>query len=82
MATFTFCKADPCDPRDLGFEIEGAGMRVADAYNCRVDIVDWSLDADSIPWVRVELHGAADIDAAGNWYFGELSRRGVVMMRE
>ena len=81
MATFTFRKADPRDWRDLGFEIEEASNRLADAYNCRVEIVDWSLDEDSIQWVRVELHGAADIDAAGNWYFGELSRRGVVMLR-
>ena len=81
MATFTFRKADPRDWRDLGFEIEEASNRLADAYNCRVEIVDWSPDEDSVQWVRVELHGAADIDAAGNWYFSELSRRGVVMLR-
>jgi hypothetical protein len=54
---------------------------LASAYNCRADIVDWNSELDSAPWVRVELHGAADIDAAGNWYFGELLRRGIIVMR-
>jgi len=80
MATFTFRKADPRDPRDIGFEVEDASRTLAHSFNCRVDIVSWSQDEETMPWVRVELHGAADIDDAGNWYFSELSRRGIVVM--
>ncbi len=81
MANFTFRKADPRDPRDIGFEGEDASRTLAHSFNCRADIVSWSHDEDVTPWVRVELHGAADVDAAGNWYFSELSRRGIVLMR-
>jgi len=84
MATFTFTKADPSDPRDIGLEIEEASLALANAYNCMAEVVDYSDDDETRPWVRIELRadGAEyDCEEAGNWYFDELSNRGIVMLR-
>ena len=78
MATFTFRKADPNDPRDIGFEIEDAGAALALRYRCRADPVDWSADDAPVAWVRVVLHGGYDMHSAGDWYLSELARRGIV----
>ena len=79
MATFTFRKADPNDPRDIGFEIEDAGAALALTYSCRADPIDWSADDAPIAWVRVALHGGSDMRSAGDWYLSELARRGIVV---
>jgi hypothetical protein len=84
MATFTFTKADPSDPRDIGLEIEEASIALANAYHCLAEVVDYSGDDETRPWVRIELHADSaddDCEEAGNWYFGELSNRGIVMLR-
>lgn len=87
MATFTFTKADPSDPRDIGLEIEEASIALANAYHCMAEVVDYSDDDESRPWVRIELRADGvdgadeDCEEAGNWYFDELSNRGIVMLR-
>jgi len=84
MATFTFTKADPSDPRDIGLEIEEASIALANAYNCMAKVVDYSDDDEPRPWVRIELRADGtdyDREEAGNWYFDELSNRGIVMLR-
>lgn len=84
MTTFTFTKADPSDPRDIGLEIEEASIALANAYSCMAEVVDYSDDDAALPWVQIELRtdgAGCDCEEAGNWYFDELSNRGIVMLR-
>jgi hypothetical protein len=83
MASFVFTKANPSDPRDIGLEIEEASRALAESYDgCAVEVVDYSRDDDASVWVRVELRSeGSDCDEAGNWYFGELRQRGIVIMQ-
>ena len=81
MASFIFTKANPSDPRDIGLEIEEANRDLAETYDgCAAEVIDYSRDDESSVWVRVELRSeGGDCDEAGNWYFGELLQRGIVI---
>jgi hypothetical protein len=59
-------------------------VAVANAYNFIAEVVVYIYDDESTPWVRIELRADGaddDCEEAGNWYFDELSSRGIVMLR-
>ena len=85
MASYKFIKRDASDPRDIGFEIEEASRTLSRQFSdCTAEVVDFSDDRAPLDWVRVQLRAKAEgnCEEAGNWYFTELSQRGIVLVRE
>ena len=85
MASYKFIKRDASDPRDIGFEIEEANRTLARQFcDCNAQVVDFSDELAPLDWVRVQLRANAEgnCEEAGNWYFAELSQRGIVLVRE